>query len=368
MNCIRSVIMIFCLAVAPSSALSQATLDRLDALFLPLVTDGSPGYAVGIIRDGNLHLSRTYGLANLETGAAITTATNFRLASLTKQFTAAATMLLVHDGKIRYDEPLTVVFPEFPAYGRTITIRHLLTHTSGLKDYEDIYAEQMSGRPPDRIPQITDAGVLELLERQTTPVFPPGSCWRYSNSGYALLAMAIERVSEKPFQDFLRDRIFSPLHMDHTVAFVPGKNDVPNRAYGYRRDEDGWTFSDQSATSAVLGDGGVYSSIDDLAKWVDALDRHALLSPKEMQPAFTPVIAPGVESPGHTPAAYGFGWFLDPYKGHRRAWHYGETCGFLTAIQRFPDDHFAVIILSNRIDTDPTPLALKVADMCLTAR
>jgi CubicO group peptidase (beta-lactamase class C family) len=365
---VLSVTLILCLLAAPQSARAQESSDRLDELFLPLVADGSPGYAVGIIRGGRLALSRAYGLANLENGAPITTTTNFRLASLTKQFTATAVMLLVHDGKIRYDEPITEVLSELPEYGRNITIRHLLNHTSGLKDYEDIYAEQMRGKPPDRIPQITDAGVLRLLEQQTATLFPPGSHWRYSNSGYALLAMTVERLSGKPFQDFLRDRMFRPLQMDHTVAFVPGKNQVLNRAFGYRKDKDAWAFSDQSATSAVLGDGGVYSSIGDLAKWVDALDRHTLLSASEMRPAFAPVPVPGVESPDHRRAAYGFGWFLDPYNGHRRAWHYGETCGFLTALQRFPDDHITVIILSNRTDIDPTPLALKIADMHLTAK
>ncbi len=367
MNRIRSAVLAFFLLVPPP-ACPQVTPDRLDARFLPLITDGSPGFAVGIVRDGRLVFSRAYGLANLETGAPITASTNFRLASLTKQFTATAIMLLVHDRRLRYDEPLTEVFPAFPVYGRTITIRHLLNHTSGLKDYEDIYAEQMSGRPTDRIPQIADAGVLKLMERQSGTDFPPGSRWRYSNSGYALLAMAVERVSGEPFQDFLRDRIFKPLDMGHTVAFVPGRNQVPDRAFGYRKRGDAWAFSDQSPTSAVLGDGGVYSSIDDLAKWMNALDRHVLLSGVQVRPAFTPVVTPGVESPDHTPAAYGFGWFLDPYKGHRRTWHYGETCGFLAAMQRFPDDRFAVIILSNRIDTDPTPLALEIADMCLTAR
>lgn len=368
MNRIRNAALGLFLLIASSPARSRVGPDRLDALFLPLITDGSPGFAVGIIHDDRLVLSRTYGLADLKTGAPVTTSTDFRLASLTKQFTATAIMLLVHDGKLRYDEHLTEVFPGFPAYGRVINIRHLLNHTSGIKDYEDIYAEQMRGRSPDGVPQITDAGVLEFIKRQDCTDFPPGSRWRYSNSGYAILAMAVEHVSGKPFQDFLRDRIFKPLSMSHTVAFVPGRNRIPDRAFGYRQDKDRWTFSDQSPTSAVLGDGGVYSSIDDLAKWVRALDRNVLLSAGEMEAAFSPAIAPGVESPDHTPAAYGFGWFLDPYKGHRRTWHYGETCGFLTAIQRFPDDRLTVIILSNRIDTDPTPLALRIADMCLAAR
>ena len=368
MKFIRRIPISLCLLAAPSAARAQATPEQLDVLFRPLVTEGSPGYAVGIVRCGILVLSRSYGLANLKTGVRITTATDFRLASLTKQFTATAIMLLVHEGRIRYDETLTAVFPEFPPYGSDITIRQLLNHTSGLKDYEDIYSELMLGTPSDKIPQITDAGVLELLEQQDATLFAPGSRWQYSNSGYAVLAMIVERVSGKPFQDFLQERVFRPLHMDHTVGFVPGRNQIPDRAYGYRQEKGEWTFSDQSPTSAVLGDGGVYSSIDDLVKWVDALDRHTLLDALEMEPAFTSVSVFGVESPDHAPAAYGFGWFLNPYKGHRRNWHYGETCGFLTAIQRFPDDQLTVIVLANRIDADPAPLALEIADMYLNVK
>ena len=139
MNRIRSAVLAFGLFIVPSPDRSQVSPDRLDALFLPLVSEGSPGFAVGGIHDGRLDLSRTYGLANLETGARITESTCFRLASLTEQFTTAAIILLVRDGKLLYDELITEVFPEFPAYGKTVTIRHLLNHTSGLKDYEDMY-------------------------------------------------------------------------------------------------------------------------------------------------------------------------------------------------------------------------------------
>jgi len=139
MNRIRSAVLAFGLFIVPSPDRSQVSPDRLDALFLPLVSEGSPGFAVGVIHGGRLDLSRTYGLANLETGARITESTCFCLASLTRQFTAAAIILLVRDGKLLYDELITEVFPEFPAYGKTVTIRHLLSHTSGPKDYEDMY-------------------------------------------------------------------------------------------------------------------------------------------------------------------------------------------------------------------------------------
>ncbi len=132
-------------------------------------------------------------------------------------------MLLVRDGKLRYDDHLTDIFPEFPAYGKPITIRNLLNHTSGLPDYEDILMKQFPNMPDDKIPQILDAGVLKLLEQQTSPTFPAGSKWSYSNSGYATLAMIVEKISGKPFGQFLHDRIFAPLKMDNTLAYEKGK-------------------------------------------------------------------------------------------------------------------------------------------------
>lgn len=309
---------------------------------------------------------RGYGITDLRTLRPIDATTNFRLASFSKQFTAMCIMLLAHDGKLHYDDHLTDVIPEFPAYGKTITIRNLLNHTSGLPDYEDILTKHYPNVPDDTIPQIHNAGVLKLLEEQNAGLFPPGSKWQYSNSGYVVLAQIVERVSSKTFGAFLRERIFVPLKMTNSLAYEKGKNEVPHRAYGHSKKQDGWRETDQSSTSATLGDGGIYSSIDDLAKWDRALRDHTLLSQAEMQPALVPVqptSGPAMSPAG--PASYGFGWHLEPYGGHKRMWHDGETMGFLTTIQRFPDDNLTVIVLANRTDVDPQALALKVADLYL---
>jgi CubicO group peptidase (beta-lactamase class C family) len=278
-------------------------------------------------------------------------------------------MLLVHDGKLRYEDRLTDIFPDFPEYGKSISVRNLLNHTSGLLDYEDLMAKPAAGTPPEQIPQIKDAGVLALLKQQKTTKFPPGTHWDYSNSGYAVLAMIVEKVSGRPFGDFLHDRIFVPLGMKQTVAYEKGKNTVTRRAYGHTHERGTWREQDQSPTSAVLGDGGVYSSLDDLAKWDHALAHHTLLSETEMKPAMTPVnVADGsVQGPDGTAAAYGFGWFLNPYKKHTRMWHYGETVGFRTTIQRLEDEKLTVIILCNRDDLVPANLALKIADLFLSS-
>ncbi|MGA9304800.1 MAG: serine hydrolase domain-containing protein [Candidatus Sulfotelmatobacter sp.] len=340
---------------------------QIDAVFASLKSATAPGAAALVVHHGRVVFRRGYGVTDLRTLQQIDERTNFRLASFTKQFTATCIMLLARDRKLSYGDRLTHFFPEFPAYGNSITVRNLLNHTSGLQDYEDLLSQQYPDTPPEKIPQILDAGVLKLLEQQTTVKFPAGTKWEYSNSGYAVLAMIVEKVSGKPFGEFLQERIFTPLKMTNTLAYERGKNEVPHRAYGHTRDDDGWHQTDQSPTSAVLGDGGIYSSVDDLAKWDRALRLHTLLSEAEMQPALTavqPTDGPAKSPEGKT-VSYGFGWFLDPYQGHRRMSHNGETIGFHTTIQRFPDDQLTIIILANRTDIDPEELALKVADLYL---
>ncbi len=316
-----------------------------------------------VVRDGKVVFQKGYGVTDLRTKRVIDEHTNFRLASFTKQFTATCIMLLVRDGKLRYDDRLTDIFPEFPAYGKGITVRNLLNHTSGLQDYEDLWSKQYPDTPGEKIPQIHDAQVLKLLEQQSGTVFPPGSKWEYSNSGYAVLAMIVEKVSGQKFGQFLHDRIFAPLRMTTTIAYEKGTNEVQHRAFGHTKEKDGWHETDQSPTSAVLGDGSIYSSLEDLAKWDRALREHALLSAAEMQPALTPaqVLSGSGKVAEAKPVSYGFGWFLDPYLNHKRMYHDGETIGFRTTIQRFTEDHLTIIILANRTDIDPDALASKVA-------
>src|SRR5271165_6126201 len=211
----------------------NSTSQQIDAIFRRLVTTASPGLDVIVLKNGMVAFKQGYGLANIETRAAITTDTDFRLASFTKQFTTTCIMLLVHDGKLSYEDTLTKLFPGFPAYGAKITVRMLLNHTSGLSDYEDLYAAQYPGIDERMVPQIHDAQILALMEQQSSTDFPPGTQWRYSNTGYAMLAMIVEKVSGKPFGQFLHDRIFAPLGMTNTLAYEKGKNSIPHRALGY---------------------------------------------------------------------------------------------------------------------------------------
>ena len=197
----------------------------------------SPGIAVLVRQNGRTVFERGYGVRDLRTLAPIDARTDFRLASFTKQFTAMAAMLLVHDGKLHYDERLTGIFPGFPAYGRAITIRHLLTHTSGLPDYEDL----MQGGNWTAEHQIQDEEVLRLLEHQTAGKFAPGASWAYSNSGYVMLGLVVAKISGEPFAKFLDERIFRPLHMARTLVYLGGRNEVPDRAYGHTKGASGFT-------------------------------------------------------------------------------------------------------------------------------
>jgi CubicO group peptidase (beta-lactamase class C family) len=367
---------------AKAQAWEVMTDIKIDAIFSAETFPDAPGLAVLVDKDGSTLFERGYGVRDLRSNARIDARTNFRLASFTKQFTAMAIMLLVRDGKLRYDETITDVFPDFPAYGKAITILNLLNHTSGLPDYEDLMDAVEKTKGPVWTPekQIQDGEVLELLKKETNGKFRPGTSWSYSNSGYVVLGLVVAKVSGKSYGEFLHSRIFAPLEMDDSVVFQKGKNEVVNRAFGHSKEIGASKETDQSPTSATLGDGGIYSNLEDLAKWDHAIGNHTLLSEKEMSPALAPVrLADGSEPhwpseasddnrhPGK-PVSYGFGWFLDPYQGHQRMWHTGSTMGFRTVIERFLNDHLTIIVLSNRTDLDPEKLSLEVADLFLSTK
>lgn len=369
--------------VAASSLFAQPSsrdwAKQLDSAFSGLASADTPGFAVLVKKDGKIVFEKGYGVRDLRSKTAIDVQTNFRLASFTKQFTAMAIMLLVHDGKLSYDRSLTEIFPEFPEYGKRITVRNLLNHTGGLPDYEDLMDAVEKTKGPIWSPQkqIQDAEVLQLLEEESHGKFAPGTKWEYSNSGYVVLGLIVAKVSGKPFGDFLHERISTPLKMNHTIVFEREKNEVGNRAFGHSKKEKSFVETDQSGTSATQGDGGIYSNLEDLAKWDEALRNHTLLSEKEFLPASTPAKLPSgagaklaedvpTSLRGHA-SAYGFGWFLNLQDAHPLMWHYGDTMGFKTAILRYLRDNVTVIVLCNRTDLDQGALALKAAQLFLPA-
>jgi CubicO group peptidase (beta-lactamase class C family) len=345
---------------APEAPMPQAAIDRLMQRY-----DGNvPGASLLVLRNGEAVVRRGYGRSDLEAGVEAGPSTDYRLASVSKQFTAAAVLLLQQDGKLSVDDPARKWLPELPPAADAITLRHLLTHTSGLVDYEDLMGDDWQG-------QIRDAGVLELLSKEDRLYFPPGSAYRYSNSAYALLSLVVERVSGMAYPDFLQARIFGPLGMHDTLAYVAGGREPPHRAWGYTQVEGrqadgsapdaGWTRTDQSTTSAVLGDGGIYSTIDDLARWDAALYDDRLLSDASRELAFSPHVE--VTGEGYE-ARYGFGWRITG----ETLWHSGETIGFRNVIVRWPQRHLTVVLLSNRNDPEPYGTALAIGALFLPAR
>lgn len=324
----------------------------IDALFEQYDQPGAPGASVIVIKDREVLYKKSYGLADVESKVRATTRTNYRLASVTKQFTAMAVLILADRKKLTLDDHLTDVFPDFPAYGKAITIRQLLNHTSGLIAYEDLI-------PKGTTVPLKDRDVLRLLKQQTGTYFPPGSRFRYSNSGYAVLALVVEAVSHTRFGQFLKKNIFEPLGMKNTVAFEQGLSTVKNRAYGYTGGAGGFERTDQSLTSSVLGDGGIYSSVEDLYKWDQALYTPKLVGGELLKQAFTRTVSIDAAS------GYGFGWYIREHLGLELVSHGGDTIGFKTVIERFPEMHFTVIVLINRSAADPSGIARKIANMVL---
>jgi CubicO group peptidase (beta-lactamase class C family) len=310
--------------------------EAIDRLFSSYDRPGVPGAAVVVIKNGDVVFARGYGFADIENRIRVTERTNFRLASLTKAFTAMAVMLLVREGRLDVDERVSGIVPEFPAYARDISIRHLLTHTSGLRAYQDLI-------PPGSTRQMKDRDVLALLHRTDTLLFPPGSAFRYGDTGYAILAHVVETVSRQSFASFLHDRIFAPTGMDSTVAWEPGISVVPNRALGYVVTANGYRPADHSTTSTVLGDGGVYSSARDLVAWSHALDTHRLIRPRLQDLAWSPAALSD-----KTTTRYGFGWFIERDAAGSHVFHHGETSGFTNYIAKYLDRRLTVVILTNR--------------------
>jgi CubicO group peptidase (beta-lactamase class C family) len=350
MKALLCVIAIVSLVSCARYALNSRSALMIDTLLADYHALGAPGASVAVISNGNLIFSKGYGLADVDRAIPAQPTTNYRLASVTKQFTATAVLILVDRGKLALDSRLTDVLPGAPSYARNVTIRHLLTHTSGLVDYEDLM-------PDSQTVQVLDRDVLMLLNKIDSVYFTPGAKYRYSNSGYALLALVVEALSGQRFAQFLKQNIFEPLGMNHTVAFEKGVSVVENRAYGHSKTEKGFVQTDQSTTSAVLGDGGIYSSVEDLRRWDQELYENKLISPALRQQSFTPAtLLDG------TKTKYGFGWNIEPYKNQFSVFHTGSTRGFRNAILRFPERRLSIIILTNRNEGDPIEIAKKIAD------
>lgn len=325
----------------------------IQKLFQEFNAPDVPGASVAVIRDGRFLCCRSFGLANLEARTPASEFTNYRIASVSKQFTAMAIMILRYRNMLDYDAPINAYFPDFPRIGENIAIRNLLNHTSGLINYEDII-------PPNVQKPLKDADVLEIIKHQHGVYFTPGTQYKYSNTGYALLSLIVERVSGTRFGDFVRENIFAPLGMENSLLHEEGVTTVKNRAIGYKKTEKGFEWADQSITSAVLGDGGVYTSLADYLKWDQALYGETLVPRDILNEAWTS----GSLTNGAS-INYGFGWRVEERSGIRLIHHNGSTCGFNSAVRRMPDKKTTIVIFANRSGSQAHQIADNLTDYFL---
>jgi len=330
-------------AVSCANARADRVADFVDGY---LKKKQIPGCAVLVRKDGEVVLSAGYGMANLEHGVAVTPKTVFQSGSVGKQFTAMAVMMLVEEGKLSLGDPVSK-FLKVPSSWSAITIRHLLTHTSGLGDYPEKFSLQK------------DYSEEELLKMVTTQEldFEPGEKWAYSNLGYLTLGIVIHKVTGKFYGDFLQERIFKKLGMTNT-RIINEADIIPNRAAGYHLVKGELKNQEWVAPSVnTTADGSLYFTIEDMAKWDEALEQQRLLRADSYQQMWTPV-----ELNDGSHASYGFGWSLGKNAlGHRLIEHGGAWQGFATYIGRHPDDHLSVVVLCNRAGAQADYIAKVVA-------
>jgi CubicO group peptidase (beta-lactamase class C family) len=318
-----------------------------------------PGASVVVVRGGRIIKSKGYGFADLQSNSAAAPQTVYEIGSMTKQFTAVAVMMLAEEGKISLDDRITKYFPDAPAWWNQITVRHLLTHTSGIQnhvaapDYMDIFRTSITGKT---FPAREDLlGEFYKLPSE----FAPGETWAYDNTGYILLGIIVEKAGGKTYWQFLDERIFKPLAMNSTRS-TDTRAIVPKRAAGYGWVGDRWENRPPLAPFIAFSAGSLLSTVEDLAKWDAALYGEKLLKKASLEKMWTPART----NEGKAAAFdYGFGWFVEKYRGRRNILHGGGTPGFSSAMHRFADDKISVIILTNHADIILDQLALDIAGM-----
>jgi CubicO group peptidase (beta-lactamase class C family) len=327
---------IFALPAGAQRPTPDSAARWVDSIFAPFTSTRSPGCAVGVTRGAQVVLAKGYGMADLEHDTPITSDTRFYIASISKQFTAMAVVLLARDGKLSLDDSIRRWVPEVPKFGAGITLRHLLYHTSGLRDYFTLLA--VMGWPSDG--PLTEQQFLTLVGRQRGLNFQPGDEFLYSNTGYVLLSIVVRRASGTSLREFAAERIFKPLGMTHTEFRDDHTSLIPQRAVGYQ--PVGSTYRLSQPEFDVVGDGGIYSTVEDLVKWdanfetgwVGGADGIALL-----------------QSPGHLndgqPIQYALAQTIGQFHGIKTFSHGGLYGGYRSALLRFPEKNLSVITLCN---------------------
>ena len=325
----------------------------IDNIMKDYASANTPGASVLVFQHNKIVFEKGYGVSNIKTQEPINPNTNFRLASVTKQFTAMSILLLEQRHLLSLEDPITKYLPGFPAYGKNIKVKHLLTHSAGLVDYEDLM-------PLTQTTQLHDTNCLQLMFRTDSLYFPAGTQYKYSNTGYAILALVVEQVSGISFAQFLQQNIFKPLGLKTTVAFEEGKSVVANRAYGHSFENGTWLQTDQSLTSAVLGDGGIYTNTEEYTKWIKALWSYRFLNEAQQQSAWG-----RTQLDNGKIIDYGYGWHVEDFKQITHPFHDGSSIGFRNSVGLFPEQQLMVIVLTNRNEHDPIEEVHKIASLYL---
>lgn len=318
----------------PLSLFSQSLRHELDSLMYQAFTADQPGGALLIMHQNKIIYNNAIGLGDLNKKKKLTSRSNFRMASVSKQFTAAAILILDKQGKLSLNDNIIKFFPNFTSVGKIITIQHLLTHSSGIWAYESVMPDNLSE-------QLSDADVLNLIKNIDKTYFTPGEQFRYSNSAYCLLALIVEKASGQSFASFLKNEIFKPLKMKQSLVYE-STTDIKNRAYGFApNDQKQIIFSDQSLTSATKGDGGIYTSLNDYKKWHDALLNNTLF---DLNYALEQTRIPLPNGTGY----YSMGWFYQEHPNVGKIlFHSGSTCGFSNLVIRIPKEGVLIACFSN---------------------
>ena len=335
-------------------ACAQGDFDTtaIDNVFADFKSE-TPGCALGVVQSGQLVYGRGYGMANLEHDIPINTTSVFRIGSVSKQFAAAVAALAAMEGYLDLEDPLQKWIPELPDYGEPLTLRHTLNHTSGLRDY--ITLMSLKGLRGDDF--YTVAELIEVQALQEELNFPSGSEYLYSNSGYVLATEAVARAVGKPFKDYAEEVLFRPLQMSHSHFHDDHNHIVPLRADGYSPRGDG--FRTNMTTLDMIGDGGVYTSIDDMVHWVTALEQDGIRS------GLTPILETrGVLNSGEE-ISYALGQSHGEHRGLATIGHGGSWGGFRADVLRFPSQSTSIVTLCNRADASPSGRAIQVADIVL---
>ena len=329
---------------------------KVDQLFAEWDSPDSPGAALAVTRDGEIIYKRGYGMANLEYDIPITPTTIFDIASVSKQFAAFAITTLSHDGKLSLDDDIRTYLPDVPDFGNTITIRHLLHHTSGLRDWVQSFV--IAGVAMEDV--ISFKHILKMARHQKALNFEPGTAYSYSNTGYNLLAEIVERVTGNSFREWTDANIFKPLAMTNTHFHDDHQMILKNRAYSYQSVENGG-FKHAVNNTTALGSSSLYSTVENLAKWILNFDNTQIGE----QTVIEQMHQRGVLNNGEQ-ISYAFGLNIGEYRGLETVGHSGSWRGFRSHLMRFPDQKFGVVILCNLDTFNPLRLAEKVADLYLT--